>query len=332
MKLKLGLRKTGSAPAKGSGAKSRPSGSRSSLLTFLFFLGLSFAFWFIQSMQGDFTRKVYIPVTYDSIPSSLVGSAELPRFIVVQVQDKGVEQFKYSFYGFTPIHISRVQTLSADALALGRKELLEQVTSRLSTSAQVGSVTPHEVQVVLHRRASKVVPVALKAPVQVAAGYVAYPPSFTPDSVRIYGTEDVLARINKVYTRELKETGLKETITSKLSLTLPQGVASEINQVQVHIGVEAYVEHQFTLPISVQGNRTGYRLLPLPSTATIKLTIPRSRYADLVDVDFALGVDFPEQSRAATSKMLPIKLIKSPDWIKNYSIEPAEVQYVLEQS
>lgn len=331
MKLKLRLFKTSGAPTKGSGAKMRSSARRSSLLTFLFFLGLSFVFWFIQSMQGDFTRKVFIPVTYDSVPSSLMGTTELPRFIVAQVQDKGFEQLKYSLNGLKPIHVPRAHTISSESLTLGRKELLEQVSDRLSTSAQVTQVAPSEVNIVLHKRASKAVPIVLKGQIPVAPGYIAYAPQFAPSTIQLYGAQALLDKVSSVSAGPLDATSITQTLTSKLALDIPKGLVAETSQVQAHIRVEAYIEHQYTLPIQVRNAKEGYRFLPLPGTAILKLTIPRSRYDELVNTDFMLAVDFPELSRSGTSKQLPVKLVKCPDWVKNYSIEPAEVQYVLEQ-
>lgn len=333
MRLKLGQGKTGSQQKKGAGAKGSPRGGRSSLLSFLFFLFISFAFWFVQSMQGDFTRKVYIPVVYDSIPSDLVPSSELPRYIVVQVEDTGFEQITYSIYGLSAIRVGREGIQADPVLLMGSKELHDQVVARLSPTAYIGDMSPQEIRIPLLRRASKRLPIVAEFLPFPAPGYMAYPPVFTPDSITVYGSADLLAGLEYIATEDLEVEELKHTLTSKLQLELPSGVISEHMQVQMHIDVEEYTEHLFTLPISVSGAGRGYRLLPLPSVAQLRITIPRSRYNELVDTDFELSVAFPRlEGEHTTNKPLEVRLSKHPDWVKHYRIEPQAVQYVIERT
>jgi len=106
--------------------------------------------------------------------------------------------------------------------------------------------------------------------------------------------------------------------------------------VQVHIPVEQLTEQTFTLPVEVTGLPEGFILQPLPSSATIQLTLPRSRYKEIQPEDLTLAVAYPAlvssgEAKSDAPRQLPIQLIKKPDWLKNYRITPDHVQYVIEE-
>ena len=61
----------------------RRQGASRQLLTFLFFVLLSAALWFIQSMERRFTYTLHIPVRYDSVPPAVGINTRLPEEIQV---------------------------------------------------------------------------------------------------------------------------------------------------------------------------------------------------------------------------------------------------------
>lgn len=306
------------------------------LLTFLFFVLLSASFWFAQSLQRRYTVLVQIPLTYDSIPPEVGLRSSLPRAVEVSVEDEGAHLLEYQLRGIAPIylHLQRGKQLIA-GFSLSAAELSSEVRRRLYTTARVQAITPTEIDATAYRRESKVVPVALGKLPSLAKGYAVGEIELTPAEVTVYGSKESLALLKSVTTEGLEEQNLSSTTTTKARLKLPQGMYASTSVIQVHIPVEQLTEHSFTLPVDVTGMPDGFVLMPLPSVATIQVTLPRSRYNELKAEDLSLAVAYPEfvtNAGDVTSepKQLPIQLVKKPNWLKHYRISPDRVQYVIE--
>ena len=329
-------------PSKPSVAKSlKPSPRRRrrsrEFLTFLVFVLLSATFWFVQSLQRRFTYTLRIPVTYDSIPPEVGLQSKLPEFVEVSLEDEGGRLLEYSMRGVAPIrlHPQRDHQLIA-GFSISATTLSAEVRSRLSSSARIISVSPSVINASAYRRQRKVLPITLGSLPQIATGYAVGEIEFTPAEVTVFASGRTLDTLTSLRTEPFAEETLTTTTTTKVRIHLPEGVYASTTMVQVHIPVEQLTEQTFTLPVEVTGLPEGFILQPLPSSATIQLTLPRSRYKEIQPEDLTLAVAYPTlvssgEAKPDAPRQLPIQLIKKPDWLKNYRITPDHVQYVIEE-
>lgn len=330
---------TPSKPIPAKSLKPSPRGRRTSreFLTFLVFVLLSATFWFVQSLQRRFTYTLRIPVTYDSIPPEVGLQSKLPEFIEVILEDEGGRLLEYSIRGIPPIrlHLQRDQQLIA-GFSISSGALSAEVRGRLSSSARIISVTPTTINATAYRRQRKVLPITLGSLPQIATGYAVGEVELTPAEVTVFASGLTLDTLTSLRTEPFEEENLTATTTTKVRIHLPEGVYASTTMVQVHIPVEQLTEQSFTLPVEVTGLPEGFILQPLPSSATIQLTLPRSRYKEIKPEDLTLAVAYPalvsgEDAKSDVPRQLPIQLIKKPDWLKNYRITPDHVQYVIEE-
>lgn len=330
---------TPSKPIPAKSLKPSPRGRRTSreFLTFLVFVLLSATFWFVQSLQRRFTYTLRIPVTYDSIPPEVGLQSKLPEFIEVSLEDEGGRLLEYSIRGIPPIrlHLQRDQQLIA-GFSISSGALSAEVRGRLSSSARIISVTPTTISATAYRRQRKVLPITLGSLPQIATGYSIGEVELTPAEVTVFASGRTLDTLTSLRTEPFEEETLMTTTTTKVRIHLPEGVYASTTMVQVHIPVEQLTEQTFTLPVEVTGLPEGFILQPLPSSAAIQLTLPRSRYKEIKPEDLTLAVAYPalvsgEEAKADIPRQLPIQLIKKPDWLKNYRITPDHVQYVIEE-
>ncbi|MDO4692419.1 MAG: hypothetical protein Q4A64_06070 [Porphyromonadaceae bacterium] len=337
MKLNLGSSDS-SHKVKKSAKGSKRILRSSRLLTFIFFLGVAFVFWILQRLQGDFVRSISIPIVYDSIALNNALGGNVPETLDLQVQDKGFEHIRYSLDGMEPIILKTSREAAGrEYIGISKQELKTQIEQRLSSSAQVLQQSVSDIHVLLHKRVSKRVPIMLGSDPSTAAGFTASAVELHPADVVIFGTKESLDSINQIGTQALAQRELRQSISSNVDLILPAGVYCQTRQVRVHVTIEELTEQSFTLPVQTRGVPTGYVLHPLPSSVTVLLTIPRSRYADLVEADVELSINYAEaladrnDTDTIAPRQLPVELSKYPDWVKRYSLKPEAIQFVLER-
>lgn len=336
MKLNLG-----NIMPRSKASKSVPGDKRSKrssqTLTFVFFVGLAFFFWVLQRMQGDVVRTLYIPLLSDSLSIHNQPVDSLPRYVELEVQDKGFEHIRYALEEMKPIHLRMLKDPNkGDCIGIERKDLSLALAHRLSSSAIVLRQSVHELSVGLSPRGRRRLPIRLASVPSAGNGFTTSSISIKPDSLTVYGDKKQLDALTAIRLPNLYDE-IKSNFDGIVPLKLSQGLQSDIHQVQLSIEVEELTEQSFTLPLVVQGVPVGYTLMPLPSVGTVLLTIPRSKYGDLSEVDVELSVLYTqaedwERGRRASDRTLPVRLSKAPEWVKRYSIKPERVQFVLEKS
>lgn len=339
--MRLDLKNAPSSKPKDSPSLTTPRRRRRlsrDVITFAIFVFLSATFWFAQSLQRRFTYTLRIPVTYDSVPPEVGLKSKLPEFIEVTLEDEGIRLFEYSTRGVPPIvmRLQRDQQLIA-GFSITAGALSAEVRQRLSATARISAITPTLIDATAYRRQRKVVPIQLGSLPKIETGYAVGEVELTPAEVTIFGSQEALDKINSISTQPFEESKLTATTTTKVRLSIPEGLYASTNMVQVHVPIEELTEHSFTLPIEVVGLPEGFTLQPLPSSATILITLPRSRYKELKAEDLGLSVAYPtfvagtDQEAAGPPRQLPIELSRKPDWVQHYRLTPDKVQYVIEE-
>ncbi|MDO4707333.1 MAG: hypothetical protein Q4A61_02765 [Porphyromonadaceae bacterium] len=336
MKLNLerGLTSRNRSSKSVSGDKRRRRSSQT--LTFVFFVALAFFFWVLQRMQSDVVRTLYIPLVVDSLCIHNQPIDSLPRFVEVEVLDKGFEHIRYTLDDLEPIHLGAIRDPHRGlCIGIDRRELAAALTQRLSPSAVILRQSVQELSIGLRARGRKRLPLQLEAVPIAALGFTTSSVSIEPDSITVYGDKSELQALGAILLPNIYN-DIKSSFEGIVSLKLAEGLQSDIRQVRLSIEVEELTEQSFTLPIAIHGIPEGYRLMPLPSVATVLLTIPRSRYADLSEVDIELSATYTpaedwERGQRASDRTLPVMISKAPEWIKRYSIKPERIQFVLEK-
>lgn len=336
MKLSLGnIEPRDQASEKSESGELRKKRS-SQTLTFVFFVGLAFFFWVLQRMQGDVVRTLYIPLVADSLTMNTQPIDSLPRYLMLEVQDQGFEHIRYSLDGLRPIHLRmHKDPHKGTRIGLERKELTAAVVERLSPSAVVLRQSFQELSVRLKTRSHRRLPLRLESVPSGGAGFTATSISLQPDSITVYGDEKRLDALTAIRLPN-RYNDITTSFSAPVPLVLDEGLETETREVHLVIEVEELTEQSFTLPLALYGVPEGHTLHPLPNMAMVQLTIPRSKYGQLIEGDVELSVRYTpaedwELEQEGQKRTLPIRLSKAPKWVKRYSITPERVQFVLEK-
>lgn len=329
--LKISTRNKGKANTQGEnerGWRSRLKHSR--LVKFLPFLLLALLIWVQQTLQNSFTRSVYIPLATDSISSSLGVAGRMPEHLRVEVKDKGFEHLAYSFEGFAPLQLHELENSAAGLyIGMGEKELTMVLKSQLSETAQILSIYPRELKIAVHQRVSKRVPITLEGRPKTPSGYMISSVRFRPDSLTIYGEQELIARTQSISTLPWQDSLVRSNIDRMVSLQLPKGLHSDQRQVNLSIQLEELTEQSYTLPIEIAHEPEGSKVIPLPSTATVLLTLPRSRFNTSLEDSIQVIADYSK--RDAERGEMPVRIGRKPAWVIKAKLSPDLIQYIKTQ-
>lgn len=324
---------------KHSAGQRRPNqqGSRhSGLRSFVVFLILSFCFWFLQSMQSDMIRRIHIPISHGVMHANRGVSERIPDYIELEIQDKGIEHLRYALDEPDTIYLKVIsEKLRGEFIGISARDLQSEINTRLSSSAKVLQQSFQELRIALYERINKRVPLLMNDQIRSADGYIATEVALSPDSITIYGEAKVLQNIHNISLTSWGNDRITESVVRILAPRLPEGVYSNLSQVQVSASVDELTEKSFELPITIRNIPSTNRLVLLPSKATVKLTIPRSYYTITTPDSLAISVDYEQVSQGGDSDLpsnqLPIALSKAPQWVVSTSIHPSYIQYISEQ-
>lgn len=302
---------------------------RSRFVKFLPFLLLAFLIWVQQTLQYDMIRPIYFVVGQDSLSVSHGVGSKIPELLEVQVKDKGWEHIRYSLREQDTLQLRYIEDKNGSRyVGIQRKELGEEIASRLSNSATVVQMSFNELRIPVYKRVSKKLPVEIEGKIRSANGYTVARIGIKPDSLLVYGTEAKLSKLKSIHTEYWGDSTIMHSTQRTLKLNLPDGLFCQSQEVKVQIELEELTEQSYVLPIEIINVPEGYKITPLPSTATVLLTIPRSRFKDIDDNQLQLIADYNSNTNEGE---LQVQLRKYPRWVVQVRLSNNFVQFVKER-
>ncbi|HBK29365.1 MAG TPA: hypothetical protein DDZ04_06290 [Parabacteroides sp.] len=301
-------------------------------LIFSCFVLLSFGFWVLQSLQGEYETDLSIPIRYVNVPAYLTFDSELPKSIDLHVRDKGSALLNYSVekrMRTINIDLSKLST-DKNEYVVGTQFLQSEIQQLLLATTKLYSFRPQRLTLNYGLRSSKDVPVMFDGEVQTPGGFLLSGDISTmPAMVTIYGSQKTLDTINCVKTVHVEVKKAKKTITKDVALKSIPGVTMHTESVSVIIPVEEYTEKSIDIPVRITGVPDIYTVRTFPQSVTVSCNIPISKFKELTQELVAVDLPF-KMLEENVSGTLNVDLSSKPKWVKSYSIAPKRIEFLLE--
>lgn len=324
LKLKSRIQKIKVNPGASNGRKT---------LIFLFYILLATGFWFLQSLQDEYETTISFPIRYKDLPNNLIVVKPLPSQVDVKIKDKGTLLLNYTFgKEALPIEIDLAKLdYKNNEAQITRRTLESDVQKRLITSTIVQDIDPSTILVEVDTLGQKKVPVTFNGDISTRLGYmISGPITITPDEVEVYAPASTLDTIISVSTELLELKNIEKSLSREITLN-EDGFKCSPASVVVALNVEEYTEKTLTIPIECIGLPSDLTLRTFPDQVKITAQVPLSKFKELTESDFKIEIDYKEAIDLKEST-IPVKLIEKPEWIKNYTISPDRIEYILEQN
>lgn len=303
-------------------------------LIFFFFILLSLGFWMLQSLQQDYEIELSFPVRYKNVPPEMVFTPQLPKQIRVKVKDKGSVLLNYTFgRQFIPIDIEFKDLNPAGGeFKVPAKTIQSDILKQLLSTTVVEGTDPAGLTLKYAPRAKKEIPIVFDGEIVPEAGFfLADSVALTPGKAEVYASKAILDTLKQIRTEYIRIDQVNKTVTRKVNLRKIEGVTFVPETVMLTAAVEEYTEKTLLVPVFCPDLPTDLILRTFPPKIKVTCHIPLSRFKDLTDSDIRLEVKFAELEQNLTG-YAPIHIVKKPGWVKNLSLSPDKVEFILEQN
>ena len=307
--------------------------NKHSAFTFLVFLVISTAAWFLVKLSEDYVTQTTFRVLIEEVPAEKWVSSD-EQSVKMSLNIDGFHTLRYKMIRepnrFVTIPLSEVpyRLESNNTYSFSSQYVAEKVAERLGITASDITMNDAKVYFTMDALKSKVVPVVLQSNIATARQYDIYGiPMIDPSSVTIFGPQEVIDSIKLVRTELLSRDNVNQSFSATLPLDLLDGqIHSNTKEVKVEVQVEKYTEMDIEVPIKVADS---LKVRFFPETMSVKCLVAMRDYASITPENFTVAVD--RQQLKAMQPLLDVRLASWPPTVQILSTRPDKVEYLIVQ-
>ena len=307
--------------------------NKHSAFTFLIFLALSTAAWFLVKLSEDYVTQTTFRVLMEEVPADKWVSSD-EQSVKMSLNIDGFHTLRYKMIRepnrFVTIPLNEVpyRLENGNTYSFSSQYVAEKVADRLGITASDITMNDAKVYFTMDALKSKVVPVVLQSNITTARQYDVYGiPMLDPSSVTVFGPQEVMDSIKMVRTELLSRDNVNQSFSATLPLDLLDGqIHSNIKEVKVEVQVEKYTEMDVEVPIKVADS---LKVRFFPETMAVKCLVAMRDYASITPESFMVSVD--KEQLKAMQPLLDVRLATWPLTVQILSTHPDKVEYLIVQ-
>ena len=307
--------------------------NKHSAFTFLIFLALSTAAWFLVKLSEDYVTQTTFRVLMEEVPADKWVSSD-EQSVKMSLNIDGFHTLRYKMIRepnrFVTIPLNEVpyRLENGNTYSFSSQYVAEKVADRLGITASDITMNDAKVYFTMDALKSKVVPVVLQSNITTARQYDVYGiPMLDPSSVTVFGPQEVMDSIKMVRTKLLSRDNVNQSFSATLPLDLLDGqIHSNIKEVKVEVQVEKYTEMDVEVPIKVADS---LKVRFFPETMAVKCLVAMRDYASITPESFMVSVD--KEQLKAMQPLLDVRLATWPPTVQILSTHPDKVEYLIVQ-
>ncbi|MDR3653665.1 MAG: hypothetical protein P4L34_11940 [Paludibacter sp.] len=304
------------------------------ILSFLFFLALSSAFWFVHSLGKEHETTITIPVRYVGLPINYAITNSPPREITVNIKDQGVKLFYYQSNHQSPISIDLSRNFYQKGEILITSDQLGGRISRymhLQSTTTILEVHPDSLLIQYERLSVKTLPIKLISKIELAPQYMLSEGiRLEPSEVTVFGEKKLLNSLKSIPTELLELKNVNDTAMYKCKLKLNDRLQYSAKYTRVSIFVEPFTERKVQIPITNINCPDNLSIRAFPAFVTATYKVGLSQFNTFSPDDIQIYLDYNDLKSSSQSKQM-LRIKNNSSHISNIRISPQEVEFVLEQ-
>ena len=305
--------------------------NKRSIFTFLIFLVISTAAWFLVKLSEDYVTQTTFRLQMEDVPADKWVSSD-EQSVKMSLNIDGFHTLRYKMIRdrFVTIPLDEVpfRLENNNTYSFSSQYVAEKVADKLGINASDITMNDAKIYFNMDDLKSKVVPIVLQSDVTTARQYGIYGiPMLDPSSVTIFGPQEVIDTIKTIKTEPLTLNNVSQNFSATLQLDLLDGqIRSNIKEVKAEVQVEKYTEMDVEVPIKVSDS---LKLRFFPETLSVKCLVAMRDYASITPESFTVAVD--KQQLKAMQPLLDVRLTSWPPTVQILSTRPDKVEYLIVQ-
>ena len=300
------------------------------ILTFLLFLVLAALIWYGHAMQSVRNTRVPVMMQYSGKPGNIgLGEPGLPDTVMIEVRDAGA---RLNTYHREPLHL----TVDLRQYIHGEKGTIHVPTDALRRSisdilqgtSRLIDTKPEEISCPYFTEQEKNVVIAFSGEITPANEYqLVGHPELSRTSIKIFGQDKALAKIDTIYTEYSTLTDITDTMSTRLALALPQSVRTETDSINIRVIAERFTEKKFIVPLHVLNVPEGVHLRLFPNEVEVSVRVGISHFAQVQATDIKAVCIYTSER----SDKLDVELRYSNPYITSAWVYPGVIEFMVEQ-
>ena len=307
--------------------------NKHSAFTFLVFLVISTAAWFLVKLSEDYTTQTTFWLQLANAPADQWVLSDKQQ-VKMSLNIDGFHVLRYKMIRepkrFVIINLDEVsyRQESSDSYSFSSQYVAEKVADRLDINASDVTMNDGKVYFDMKPLKSKVVPIVLRSDIKTQRQFGLYGiPTLEPASVTIYGPDEVIDTIRSIKTAMLVKNNVSDGFSESVGLDLLDGmIRSNTTEVKAVFDVDKFTEMDVEVPIRV-GDSLRVRFFP--ETMSVKCLVAMRDYASVTPESFTVTVD--RQQLEAMQPLLDVSLASWPPTVQVLSTRPDKVEYLIVQ-
>ena len=300
------------------------------ILTFLLFLVLAALIWYGHAMQSVRNTRVPVMMQYTGKPGNIgLGEPGLPDTVMIEVRDAGA---RLNTYHREPLHL----TVDLRQYIHGEKGTIHVPTDALRRSisdilqgtSRLIDTKPEEISCPYFTEQEKNVVIAFSGEITPANEYqLVGHPELSRTSIKIFGQDKALAKIDTIYTEYSTLTDITDTMSTRVALVLPKSVRTETDSINIRVIAERFTEKKFIVPLHVLNVPEGVHLRLFPNEVEVSVRVGISHFAQVQATDIKAVCIYTSER----SDKLDVELRYSNPYITSAWVYPGVIEFMVEQ-
>lgn len=290
-------------------------------------LALSLFLWFMVKLQKNYVTEIPFELRIANIPQGMVPKYALPSSVSVLVMGKGIDLLRLGLIK-TSLWID-CQELQ-DSVVI---RTLDNPYLRLDIPPSIvitprDFIKPKSLSVVLEKETKRILPVKTDSDISPAPGFIVTRTIVEPESVEVVGPFSVLDQTEFVQTSKVSLENLKYNSEVMVPLLKDSRYYIKFSHSAIKMKIEVQKLGELILDnirVEVKNIPRHYSVVPLPSTAKIKIAGGVNNLSGIKKEDIRVVVDFSEYSPGQKLKAR----LETDEKIVSYSVTPDEFEILV---
>jgi hypothetical protein len=306
------------------------------LLTFLFFVIISAAFWFVRSLGEIYEDEVTYPIRYMNFPDNKVLVGHVPDKLQLKVRASGFSilrsrlnlnlvplKFNVSSFSLNSIGTDTFYVVTETVKDLLSAELDQVTILDISPDTLFFGFTDMAVKKVA------VLPVLVMHDKFFQKQYMRNGSIIVfPDSIIISGPGIIIRKLNRIATEPITFTNLADTAHVQCDLKPMDMVTFSQQYVKVTIPVDRFTEVDENIAVAPINVPDSLNMIAIPGQVTITYNICLSNYNKLAKKPLVPNIDYNVLKERQVTR-LAVFLTDTPDIISNVRFNPQETEFLI---
>ena len=306
------------------------------LITFLFFVVLSTAFWFVLSLGKQYETNVTYPVRYVNFPENKVLIGDVPDKLQLRIRAKGFSIIKSKLnLNLIPLRFN-VNSFSLNSIGVDTFYIITKSVKDL-LSAELDNMTILEISPdTLFFRFTEMVVKKVAVKPLLAMHNKFFQQQFmqngkievSPDSIIISGPGIFVRSIHSVLTEPVNFTNLADTTAVECKLQPIDRITYSQQKVRMSIPVDRFTEVEERLTVVPVNVPDSLNMIAIPGQITVTYRICLSNYNKVLNNPLTPRIDYAAIQENHLSR-LSVFLADTPHIISNIHFSPKETEFLI---